>query len=87
MSYTLEFSENAKKDIDSHRKSGNVTLLKKSKKLLLELTKHPYEGTGKPEPLKHELQGMWSRRINKEHRLVYEIKGSIIYIHSMKGHY
>ncbi|WP_317045993.1 Txe/YoeB family addiction module toxin [Flavobacterium laiguense] len=49
----------------------------------------PYEGIGKPEPLKHNLSGLWSRRINLEHRLVYEIleEDSVILIHSLKGHY
>jgi toxin YoeB len=45
-------------------------------------------GIGKPEALKHELSGKWSRRINNEHRLVYEvIENNIIVIHSLKGHY
>ncbi len=49
----------------------------------------PYSGIGKPEPLKHHLSGLWSRRINKEHRLVYEIieTDNVILIHSLKGHY
>ncbi|MGH2642395.1 MAG: Txe/YoeB family addiction module toxin [Chitinophagaceae bacterium] len=52
-----------------------------------ELTEHPFTGTGKPEPLKHTLTGMWPRRINKEHRLVYEVKGTTVFILSAKGHY
>jgi toxin YoeB len=55
--------------------------------LLDELTEHPYTGTGKPEPLKHQLSGCWSRRINREHRLVYEEQDEMIIIHSAKGHY
>jgi toxin YoeB len=42
---------------------------------------------GKPEPLKYELSGLWSRRINKDHRLIYEITQNIVIIHSAKGHY
>ena len=48
-----------------------------------------YTGIGKPEPLKHSLAGLYSRRINKEHRLIYEIdkEKDLIVIHSLKGHY
>ncbi|MBI5707352.1 MAG: Txe/YoeB family addiction module toxin [Armatimonadetes bacterium] len=42
-------------------------------KLVLEVGRTPFEGTGKPEPLKHELSGCWSRRIDREHRLVYQV--------------
>lgn len=42
-------------------------------KLIREVQRSPYEGTGQPEPLKHELAGCWSRRINQEHRLIYEV--------------
>ena len=50
---------------------------------------NPFEGIGKPEQLKHNLSGVWSRRINQEHRLVYEIdeEANLILIHSLKGHY
>ncbi|TAF45901.1 MAG: Txe/YoeB family addiction module toxin [Sphingobacteriales bacterium] len=44
-------------------------------------------GAGKPEPLKHDLSGKWSRRINQEHRLVYEVHESIVKAHSAKGYY
>ncbi|QOW11974.1 Txe/YoeB family addiction module toxin [Kaistella flava (ex Peng et al. 2021)] len=54
---------------------------------LEELTLHPYTGTGKPEALKHNLSGLWSRRINKEHRLIYEVKNEVILILSAYGHY
>lgn len=87
MSLHLDFSEQAKKDIEYHKKSGNKVLLKKVLILLNELTEHPFHGTGKPEVLKHQLSGMWSRRINQEHRIVYEVSGEIIYIHSLRGHY
>ena len=87
MSLHLDFSDQAKTDIEYHKKSGNKALLKKMFVLLNELTEHPFEGTGTPEALKHQLSGMWSRRINQEHRIVYEVSGEIIYIHSLKGHY
>ncbi|WP_236973714.1 Txe/YoeB family addiction module toxin [Membranihabitans maritimus] len=87
MSYHLDFSDQSKKDISFHRKSGKKSVLKKLLKLLNELSEHPFTGTGKPEPLKHDLSGFWSRRINKEHRLVYEVGEERIIVHSLKGHY
>jgi toxin YoeB len=73
MSYHLDFSHQAQIDIDFHKKTGNKSVLKKLFVLLNELTEHPFTGSGKPEPLKYILAGTWSRRINQEHRLVYEV--------------
>lgn len=87
MSYHLDFSNQAKNDIDFHKKSGNKAILKKLFVLLNELINHPFEGTGKPEALKYNLIGYWSRRINQEHRLVYEVLENTIFVHSAKGHY
>ena len=90
MRYHLDFTEKAKEDINAHKKAGNKGILIKLLSLLSlleELTEHPLTGTGKPEPLKHSLTGLWSRRINKEHRLVYEVKENIVFILSVKGHY
>jgi toxin YoeB len=47
----------------------------------------PFEGLGKPEPLRFDLSGLWSRRIDKGHRLVYQVKNENIYIYSCKYHY
>jgi toxin YoeB len=69
------------------KKTGNKAVLKKLLTLLEELEQHPFSGTGKPEPLKFELSGMWSRRINKEHRLIYEVEDDVVFILSAKGHY
>ncbi len=87
MSYNLEFTDKAIEDIDFHKKLGNKSVLKKLYTLLNEITEHPYTGTGKPEALKHDLSGVWSRRINREHRLLYEINDDIANILSVKGHY
>ena len=87
MSYYLDFSKEAQKDIDFHRKSGNKSIVKKLLIILNELSEHPYRGTGKPEQLKYDLVDIWSRRINKEYRLVYEIVEDKILIHSARGHY
>jgi toxin YoeB len=55
--------------------------------LIAEIADNPFTGTGKPEPLKYELKGKWSRRITKEHRLVYEVTDTGINILSCKFHY
>ncbi len=87
MGYNLDFTDKAKEDINAHRKAGNKAVLNKLLKLLDELAEHPFTGTGKPEALKHEFSGYWSRRINKEHRLLYEVSDDNVYILSAKGHY
>ncbi|MCP1380929.1 Txe/YoeB family addiction module toxin [Runella salmonicolor] len=56
-------------------------------KLLEEIQRTPFEGTGKPEPLKYSLKGCWSRRIDDEHRLVYEVTNDEIVVISCKYHY
>lgn len=81
------YSKQATKDLEFWKKSGNKMVQNKISELLKNIIQSPFEGVGKPEPLKHELSGSWSRRINIEHRIVYEIKEGIIYIHSLKGHY
>jgi toxin YoeB len=55
--------------------------------LLQAIQTEPFKGIGKPEPLKHQLKGCWSRRINKEHRLVYQITNDAIVVISCKFHY
>jgi toxin YoeB len=89
MSYELAFTQKALDGIEKLKKSGNKPLLKKLKGLLLELCEHPYSGTGQPEQLKHDLAGFWSRRLNREHRLVYSVDQNIITVTviSVVGHY
>ena len=62
-------------------------LLKKINALLKDIQREPFEGLGKPEPLRYELQGCWSRRINNEHRLVYEVNSHGIVVISCMYHY
>lgn len=57
MSFHLDFSRRAENDIDFHKKSGNKAVLKKLFVLLNEISEHPFDGIGKPEPLKHNLTG------------------------------
>ena len=89
MSYQLDLSDTAKKDINAFKKSGNKNILKKINRLLSEIIDHPYRGTGKPEQLKHEFSGYFSRRINKEHRIIYEVleEENKVVVLSLKGHY
>lgn len=62
-------------------------ILQKILRLLKECQRTPFEGIGKPEPLKGDLSGCWSRRIDEEHRLVYEVTDDLIIVLSMYGHY
>lgn len=83
----IEFTKQAQLDLAHWKKSGNKVIQKKISDLLEDIQINPFEGIGKPEPLKHSLSGSWSRRINLEHRIVYEVINEIIYIQSLKGHY
>lgn len=88
MSYRLDITKQAQSDIDFFRRTGNKAVLKKINTLLEELIEHPFSGTGKPEALKYDLAGLWSRRISHEHRLIYEVIGDrIVVVIAAKGHY
>jgi toxin YoeB len=69
------------------KQSGNKPILKKISTLIQAIVENPFSGVGKPEPLKYQLTGCWLRRINQEHRLIYEIIENKLLIHSLKGHY
>jgi len=62
-------------------------IFKKILELLKTIDRTPFDGIGKPEPLKFNKSGYWSRKINDEHRLVYKVDDQRIYIVSCKGHY
>ena len=62
-------------------------VLKRINKMIEDALRHPYEGLGKPEPLKHMLQGAWSRRITEEHRMVYLVQGEDLVIVQLRYHY
>ncbi len=83
----IEYTLQAKEDLDYWKKSNNIPVLKKIRKLIEAITQNPYQGIGKPEALKYDLSGCWSRRINKEHRIVYEVFEDKIIVYSLKGHY
>ncbi|MFT6204709.1 MAG: toxin YoeB [Spirosomataceae bacterium] len=77
----------AKEDLIFWEKTENKAVLKKITNLIKATIENPYEGIGKPEQLKYDLAGNWSRRINREHRFVYEVEENKLIIHSLKGHY
>jgi toxin YoeB len=62
-------------------------MLKKINSLIKEIERIPFEGSGKPEPLKHNLSGLWSRRITLEHRLVYKIENDSVVVFQCRYHY
>ncbi|MBI5326392.1 MAG: Txe/YoeB family addiction module toxin [Ignavibacteriae bacterium] len=65
----------------------DIKIYRKIAKLIEDIQKQPFEGLGKPEPLKHDYQGCWSRRITQEHRLVYKVTDEEIIIISCMYHY
>ena len=73
--------------LNSSKKSGDKIVLKKVNSLLEEILDTPFSGVGKPEALKHELLGYLSRRINREHRLIYKVLDHSVVIYSLRGHY
>ena len=83
------FLAKAKKDLEYWKQLGDVKIMKRITQLLKDIEQHPFSGMGKPEPLKGNLQGKWSRRITEEHRMVYSISSGRIYIYvfSMRYHY
>ena len=83
----FRYSEKAQEDIAYWKKTGNVKVQKKIQEILQSIQENPFQGIGKPEPLKHELSGSWSRRIDREHRIVYRVMDDLIQVQSLKGHY
>ena len=83
----IEYTYQASEDLIFWKKTNNTPVLKRIRKLIESISKTPFDGIGKPEPLKYELTGCWFRRINKEHRIVYEARDNKIFILSMKEHY
>jgi len=82
----LIFSDNAWYDYLFWQKTDK-NILRRINKLINETKRLPYEGIGKPEPLKHALSGYWSRRINDEHRFVYKVAEDAVYILQLRYHY
>lgn len=87
--YSVIVSDDAKRDLKLHYKSGNKAVIKRIERILKELSINPYKGIGTPEELKYDLAGHWSRRINKKDRLIYKVSEDIftVFIVSASGHY
>lgn len=83
----IEFSDKAEADSKEWIKSGNKKIQNKITRLIENILATPFEGIGKPEPLKHDLSGKWSRRITGADRIIYEISEDTLYVYSLKGHY
>ncbi|MFP4092458.1 MAG: Txe/YoeB family addiction module toxin [Cyclobacteriaceae bacterium] len=81
------FTDTAQEDLSYWKKSANTAVRNKISRLIQEISQHPFSGTGKPEPLKHELSGYWSRQINKEHRIVYRVQEDKVIVISLRYHY
>ena len=82
----LIFAENAWEDYLYWQKTDKK-MLQRINTLIKDIKREPFEGIGKPEPLKHALSGYWSRRINDEHRIVYKIYQESILIAQLRYHY
>jgi len=82
----LVFSDNAWEDYLYWQKTDK-RILHRINGLVKEIMRTPFEGTGKPEPLKHALSGYWSRRINDEHRLVYKVTEDAVHVAQLRYHY
>ncbi len=82
----IRFSSNAWNDYLFWQKTDKK-ILKRINILIREIQRHPHEGIGKPEPLKHGLSGYWSRRITDEHRIVYKFDNNTIKIAQLRFHY
>lgn len=82
----LVFSADAWEDY-LYWQDTDAQTLKRIHQLIKDITRDPYRGIGKPEPLKHVLQGYWSRRITSEHRIVYRVSGDEIRIAQLRHHY
>ena len=83
----IAFTQRAKEDLEQWKKSGDKKAQARIAKLIVSIQETPFAGIGKPEALKYELSGKWSRRITEVDRIVYSIRDETLYIHSLKGHY
>lgn len=82
----ISFLEDAWRDY-LHWQNKDKKTLKRINQLIKDIQRNPFDGIGKPEPLKFDFSGLWSRRINQEHRLVYEVRDDEIIIVQCRYHY
>ncbi len=81
------FTQEALADIEYWKKSGNAGAIKRIQVLLKSIQETPVSGIGKPEALKYDLSGSWSRRITQEHRLTYIVKDDKVIVTGLRFHY
>ncbi len=86
MKRKLVFSDEAWKDY-LHWQETDRSMVRRINQLIKDIRRSPYEGIGKPEPLKHQLAGWWSRRIDAEHRFVYRVTENAVEIATLRHHY
>ena len=82
----VRFTESAARDFE-YWKQTSPSMVERIRALLESIQLSPFSGIGKPEPLKHDLSGCWSRRINREHRLVYRITEGQVLVIQCRFHY
>jgi toxin YoeB len=82
----LIFVEESWEDYQYWQKT-NKSILHRINQIIKDITKSPFEGIGKPEPLRYKYKGYWSRRIDQEHRLIYKISGDEVWIVKCRFHY
>ena len=87
MEIKIIYLPKAEADLIYWKKSGNKSVQQRITKLIQAIIENPYEGIGKPEALKYDYSGWWSRRINEEHRLVYRLDEGRLIIAQMRFHY
>ena len=87
-SYMLSFTEQAERDL-KHWKTTSPNVISKIEALILDVLEHPGSGIGKPERLRHQLSGCWSRRINQKDRMVYSVdeENKKVTIYQLRYHY
>ncbi len=87
--FRIKIEELANKHFKMHYKFGDKNVIRKIDKILLELRDNPYKGIGNPEQLKYSFSGLWSRRLNQKHRLIYKVDDETVtvLIISAMGHY
>ena len=82
----VSFTENAWEDYLYWQKMDKK-IVKRINELIKDIKRNPFEGLGKPEPLKYDLAEKWSRRITDEHRLVYQVEGNNLMVFTCRYHY
>ena len=82
----ITFSDQAWEDY-LYWQEADEKILARIHELIKDVKRNPFSGIGKPEPLKHALQGYWSRRINSEHRMVYKVVEGAIFLAQLRYHY